>query len=137
MLGGRRCRSASTNVPDKRLAKHKAAGWVLIGHLLGPVDGHCARDHLERDMRAYLKLQGLLLPGKQEDWLRSQWPVSTLDDVMRTAVVARTCRVGAVCHMKQQISANAASSNDPEAHSGRTLNCFVGSSPGQSLRDRL
>lgn len=90
-----------TNVPADRLRTHRTRGWVLVGDLLGPIDGYCARDHLERDARTHLRLQGLQLSGTRENWELSAWPVSSLDQILQLVEHLTTeCPAGEACYRR-------------------------------------
>lgn len=79
-----------TNVPKRRLASHKAKGWVLI-EVEGPMNGFVAKE-LEHDILAGLKSSGIRLGPKEiagnfdgytESWIIQDFPVKSLKQLRR------------------------------------------------------
>ena len=78
-----------TNVPDKRLQKHKRGGWTAI-ELRGPMDGHLTRQ-LETSALRALRKRGAKLgkaagmgafDGWSEAWLSSSLRVASIKEVL-------------------------------------------------------
>jgi hypothetical protein len=78
-----------TNVPKKRLQKHRRGGWLPV-EIRGPMDGHLTRQ-LETGILRALKIRGAKLgrkagrgefDGWSESWLRDSLPVTTIRELI-------------------------------------------------------
>ena len=79
-----------TNVPDKRLQKHRRGGWKAL-EVRGPMDGHLTRE-LETGILRALHKRGAKLgksagmgkfDGWSEAWLSSSFPTSGLPHLIK------------------------------------------------------
>lgn len=78
-----------TNVPDKRLQKHRRGGWTPI-EVRGPMDGHLTRE-LERSCLHALKKHGATLgnratvekfDGNTEAWTKASLNVTSIKQIL-------------------------------------------------------
>ena len=79
-----------TNVPERRIAKHKKLGWVLID-LKGPMNGLSTRE-LETNSLRYLAKLGAQkdlknvagkFDGYSESWFKSKFSVTSIDQLIK------------------------------------------------------
>lgn len=80
-----------TNVPDSRLQKHRAFGWLVV-EVRGPMDGFLTqaweRDILEMlqakgaNIDDVVRIAGSTMTGRTESWVEDSFPVKSLADLM-------------------------------------------------------
>jgi hypothetical protein len=79
-----------TNIPEKRLAKHKNKGWE-VSEIRGPIDGLLTQQW-EKAILRMLKAKGADLSnmeiagkfdGYSEAWSKSTFPVKSIKELMR------------------------------------------------------
>jgi hypothetical protein len=72
-----------SNVPKTRLAAHRGHGFTLL-ELRGPMDGFRAKE-IESTIKDWIKNQGIVVEGTQENWRTDDMRVSSLLDLGRRA----------------------------------------------------
>jgi hypothetical protein len=77
-----------TNVPRGRLGTHRRNGWTLI-HKNGALDGYIAW-LIESQIKRWLRDQGMILPGTQENWMASCFDARNIYEIAAAAGVDRS-----------------------------------------------
>jgi predicted GIY-YIG superfamily endonuclease len=70
-----------TNSPDSRLGKHQQRGWMVL-EVIGPISGQEALDR-ENAIKRWLKRQGKIIDGTQENWRTDSLEVQTIGELER------------------------------------------------------
>jgi predicted GIY-YIG superfamily endonuclease len=68
-----------TNAPESRLKKHQQRGWTVL-QVIGPISGQEALDR-ENAIKRWLKKQGKVIDGTQENWRTDFLEVQTISEL--------------------------------------------------------